>query len=188
VASPHFKTGRYSKDLPTNLAADYEEARRDKKLLELRSEIALSDARCRDLLRRVDSGESGALWRAARKAFQDFQNARGDVAKMSDALDRLSACLQQGVSDYASWDEVGRCIDRKARLVESERKRQVENHQMISIDRAMLLVAAMVNVIERHVTDLPTRARIGGELARLIGEGDQSPDALDDLDADGQVN
>ncbi len=44
VASPHFKTGRYSRSLPGHLVADYERALHDPKLLSLRNEIAVNEA------------------------------------------------------------------------------------------------------------------------------------------------
>src|SRR4051794_14907848 len=49
MASPHTKTGRYSKDLPTRLLARYEEAMNDPDLLNLSSEIALLGARLSEL-------------------------------------------------------------------------------------------------------------------------------------------
>src|SRR4051812_32142589 len=67
-ALPQFKHGRYSRSLPTRLAAQYEAAQSDPVLMELRDEIALNDARLADLLGRVDTGESGSLWGAAAKA------------------------------------------------------------------------------------------------------------------------
>lgn len=42
-ASPHFKTGRYSRSLPGHLVATYEQALADPRLLSLRDEIALTD-------------------------------------------------------------------------------------------------------------------------------------------------
>lgn len=54
VASPHFKTGRYSRSLPGHLLAAYEEALRDPRLLSLQDELALTDAMICELLSQVD--------------------------------------------------------------------------------------------------------------------------------------
>src|SRR5690349_13713695 len=62
IASPQYKTGRYSRVLPTRLQSRYDAARTDAALLELRDDISLLDARLEDLLSRVDTGESGVLW------------------------------------------------------------------------------------------------------------------------------
>ncbi len=50
---PNFKHGRRSKALPRHLLRIYEEACSDANLLDLRSEIALGDARVIDLLERL---------------------------------------------------------------------------------------------------------------------------------------
>ena len=76
MALPQTKTGRYSRDLPTRLAARYQESLSDPDLLALREEIALIDARLGDLLKRVDSGESGVLWDLLQKTYREFVMAR----------------------------------------------------------------------------------------------------------------
>jgi hypothetical protein len=53
AASVHFKTGRYSRYLPARLLDKYEDAGTDPRLLELREDIALLDARIAQLLERV---------------------------------------------------------------------------------------------------------------------------------------
>lgn len=65
AASPHFKTGRYSRSLPGHLVGAYEEARRDPRLLSLRDEIALTDAMINEQLRQLDEGISASEERRA---------------------------------------------------------------------------------------------------------------------------
>ena len=76
MASPHFKTGRYSKFLPDRMASRFEEGQADTELLALRHEISVLDARTEDLLKRVDSGESGELWRQLRDVQKELHRAR----------------------------------------------------------------------------------------------------------------
>jgi hypothetical protein len=54
AASPHFKTGRYSRSLPGRLVAAYEEALSDPRLLSLRDDIALTDAMLMETLSQFD--------------------------------------------------------------------------------------------------------------------------------------
>jgi hypothetical protein len=75
VASPTFKHGRYSKHLPTRLAARYAEALSDPQLLELRDEIALVGTRQTELLEQLDSGLSLARLRIAQSAYSDLMAA-----------------------------------------------------------------------------------------------------------------
>lgn len=54
VASPNFKTGRYSRSLPGHLVADYKGATHDPTLLSLRDDIALNEAMIATLLQQLD--------------------------------------------------------------------------------------------------------------------------------------
>ena len=54
VASPNFKTGRYSRSLPGHLVADYERAINDPTLLSLRDDIALNETMITTLLQQLD--------------------------------------------------------------------------------------------------------------------------------------
>lgn len=167
LAHPQTKTGRYSKHLPTRLAASYAEAQSDQQLLELREDIALLDARLADVLARVDTGESGAIWRRLVQAKGDYHKAK---AKDKDhALDLLLGLIEEGAADYAAWEDVRALLDQRRRTVESERKRLVEMQQTITAERAMLLIGAISGIIRAHVTDPTQLAGIAADLAGLVG-------------------
>ncbi len=181
LALPQTKTGRYSKYLPARLAARYQEASTDGELLHLREDIALLDARLADLLGRVDSGESGAIWRMLRKAFDALQIARlsGNTIGMRDALGEIELLIVKGLADYAAWADVQQVLDQRRRLVESERKRMVEMQQMITSERAMLLMGAVVGIIKEHVHDRSTLTAISNAIGSLIDLGDATRPAGD---------
>ena len=67
VASPHFKTGRYSRSLSGQLLNAYEIAQQDPQLLSLREDIALTDATVAQLLQQLDDESKPAkdrrIWR-----------------------------------------------------------------------------------------------------------------------------
>jgi hypothetical protein len=162
--------------LPGRLLERYKEAQSDPDLLAARDEIALIDSRLTDLLSRVDTGESGSLWRKANEAMDDLRIARtsADKALFADALNTLEETIREGKTDYAAWDEIGKTLDRRQRLVESERKRLVEMHQVITAERAMILVAALTDIIKRHVTDRTTLSAISTDLIRLTSQPDRA--------------
>lgn len=170
IASPAYKTGRYSRYLPGRLAERYGEAKTDPDLLALHEDVALTDARLSDVLGRVDTGESGDLWRKARGAFEAFREAQGkrEVDKARAALTDLDGYLARGVSDYATWDEVGRLLEQRRRLVESERKRLIEMQQMITAEKAVLLIGAIAGIIKIHVSDRGTLAAISADIGKLV--------------------
>ena len=170
MASPTFRSGKYSRYLPARMAARYEEAVSDPALLELRGDIALTDARLADLLGRVDSGESGALWARLMQARLDLLAYRraGDTVKTAEALNVLLDLVGQGHADYRAWAEIGGVIEQRRKLVESERKRLVEMQQTLTVERAMLLIGAISGVIKAHVHDRTTLAAIGRDIESII--------------------
>jgi hypothetical protein len=169
-ASPQFKTGRYSKVLPARLASRYQEALTDGALLELREEISLVDARLSDLISRVDSGESGEVWRLLRTMFAEFSKARsaGKIPEMTQALSDIEALIVRGLADYSAWQDISQALEQRRKLVESERKRLVEMQQMITTEQAMILMAAIVDTIRRHVSDTSALAAISADITKLI--------------------
>lgn len=170
LASPHYKTGRYSKHLPTRLQARYEAAASDSELLALRDDIALTDARLSDLLARVDTGESGALWARLQELRLEVIACKraGDSVGQAKALNALLDTIGQGHADYRAWAEVGAVLDQRRRLVESERKRLVEMQQTLTVEKAMLLIGAIGGIIKAHVQDRHVLAAISNDIQSLV--------------------
>ena len=174
LASPTYQTGRYSKALPARLAARYATAEADPRLLELRDEVALTDARLADLLGRVDTGESGALWQALQTLRMDVLAARrvGDTVRQAAALNALLDTIGQAHADYRAWTEIGGVLEQRRRLVESERKRLVEMQQTLTVEKAMLLIGAIGGIIKAHVHDRAILSAIGRDLEGLLARED----------------
>lgn len=175
MASPVYKHGRYSKHLPTRLAERYGEAQTDSDLLALRDEVALTDARLADVLGRVDQGETGELWKEAGKALAELVEVIDAPGARRSAITRLRDLLTRGVADWAAWDEVGKLLEQRRRLVESERKRLVEMQQTITAERAMLLIGAIAGIIQTHVTDRALLSAISADIGKLVAGGPAAP-------------
>jgi len=170
VASPDFRHGRYSKHLPTRLAAKYHEAAADTELLALREDIALIDARLEDLIARVDTGEAGKLWQDAQRAYTNFRAAyeNKQPAQMVSALHDLGASIGKGANDYAAWNEITGLLEQRRKVAESERRRLVDMQQMITAERTMVLLAAVVDTVRKHVDDRATLSAISADVRRLV--------------------
>jgi predicted transcriptional regulator len=177
MATKAFKTGRYSKYLPQRLLERYTEASTDAELLALREEVALVDARLADLLSRVDTGESGALWGALNKAWADVEVARDtdDGLGLTLALALVSQYIKRGQADYAAWQSIGHVIEQRRKLVESERKRLVEMQQMVTSEQAMLIVAVLADTVRKHVHDPDALRAISADITRLVIGRDGAP-------------
>lgn len=186
MAAPALKHGRYSKYLPERMLDHYHQAAEDATLLELRADIALVDTRLADVLRRVDTGESGKLWTRAAETFENFRGAGQNVEQARLALEQLGELLRRGQGDWAAWEEVSRLLEQRRRMVESERRYLVEQNQMISRDQAMLLIGALTTVIREHVTDRDTLTAISSDFNRLLNRGSSAP-AIDGPHPDEEV-
>lgn len=179
AAHPNFKTGKHSKYLPKRLLERYHEAIGDDELLVLREDIALLDARLADVLQRVDTGESGALWKRLREAWRDFTTARNasDAEGMADSLNEIEAAIKAGYSDYVAWADVRSILDQRRRLTDSERKRLVDAQQTMTIEKAMLLVSRLSSIVREHVSDPATLRAIADDVRNLVlvGAGEPTP-------------
>jgi hypothetical protein len=164
IAHPNYKDGRASRYmLPLRMRDDYQTALSDPKLLDLKPEIALVHARAQDLMNRVDSGESGNLWRLLRKAYADLVKAKDGEEQLA-AVAEIGKLITRGAADYAAWAETMREIDRKQRLVESTRKRAMELHQMVTLDQLKPWLFDTIDFVRRYITD---RAQLS-EFQRIL--------------------
>lgn len=174
LAHPSTIHGRYSKDLPTRLLVTYQQAVSDPELLNMSAEIALTEARLSDLMRRVDKGESDRLWRelkATYRAMQDAQRAK-DRQEVARLLNELGSLITHGHADVVAWSEVMTLIDTRRKLVDSEQKRRVAMQTMVRAEDATLLFRALVDVVHRHVSDKSILASITQEFSKLTAGGD----------------
>jgi len=148
---------------------EYERARNDPQLLENREEIALVDARIQDLLRRVDTGESGLAWAKAQKALATYDAAmkRSEGTEAAAAFDTLRDIIRHGVGDTAAWNDLNTLIALRMKLAESERRRLVELSQTITVEQALLLIGQLTGIINAEVKDPKERAAIARQFRAI---------------------
>lgn len=174
IRSPHYKTGRYSKYLPDRLQGKYHEAQSDANLLALREDIALIDTRIAELLSQVDTGENQRTWEQLSIAHDDLREAtkEEDGIAQTEAINRIGDLIKRGVGEQAAWDSVFAAIEQRRKLVESEHKRLIAMDQVITAERAMLLISAIAGIIKQNVTDKKVIDGITMELDKLLVVGD----------------
>lgn len=143
----------------------------------MRADVALVDARLSELVEHVDTGEAASTWTTLQDTHAEFMVARAtsDLPAMGAALNELGDLIERGASEQVVWREIGETLDRRKRLVESERKRLVEMNQMITSERAMILLAAVVSIIKRNVDDRKVLASISAEIGKLLVVGAGAP-------------
>lgn len=175
--SPAFKHGRFSRYLP-QLRSIIESVKRGD-ILDLTDDIVVMSARIGDVLQRVDSGESGSLWEKAKGTFAQFRKAQAedDRDKILASLNELNEVFERGVQDYQAWEEVKDLFLRRTKMVESQRKRAVENHEMLALSEVTEMMRAVTEAlkraVEKHVPEDEMRRLVfteaSSEIARLYG-------------------
>lgn len=181
VSHPNFIHGRYSTVMPKRLMDNYQAALSDDKALAQREEIAVMEARAKDLLTRAESGESGALMKELRGYCNDYKKASRLAAKASDnsrekstqnakraeALDSLFTAIENAYDDYRIWDEVAKVVNQTTRLRESERRYLIEQQESYTAEEVRTLMAAVANVLKTEVREQSVLKAVSQKLFAL---------------------
>jgi len=170
TANPAFKHGRYSRCLPDRLSERYHLALADGDLTSLDDEIALTDSRLQDELMRLRTEGPQAQWSEARAIFASFTantNRNNRDGAVRD-INRLRVVLDAAADPEASWMKIDNLIEQRRKLVETERKRLMDADKAIAIDQLMVMVAAIADIVRRHVASKESRRVIGDEIRRLV--------------------
>jgi hypothetical protein len=154
LAHPSLRHGRYSKDLPARLVARYEDARTDPQLASVREEIGLVEARLHELLQRLDDGDPGPQWGKLAQAWKAYRRAVevGDDLTAMAAQTLLDEGLEAGAHECLLWQEVSKKIEQLRQWRQTEHRRLVEMEQLITAERAHVLLGALLAVMQQAVT------------------------------------
>lgn len=108
-------------------------------------------------------------WRRGRK--ETKKKALDERTAINQAVEALAEMGNQlvAIGDQAeAWNQIQGLVEQRRRLVESERKWMIENQQIITAEKAMLLIAAIADVIRSNVPDAQQRASILNGINTLI--------------------
>lgn len=168
-ASPGWRHGKYATVLPGRMVDAYQAAREDPALLSLREEIAFIDARLAELVKQLESGESAGAWSGVQHWFERLREAMGTGSKtdMIESLDRMDKLINHGIRAQWVHKDIGRTLDRRRRLVESERRRLVEAGLLIDVATAELMALHLTEAVKRHVHDRQVLLAILAEFRAL---------------------
>ncbi len=173
-AHPRFKDGRHSKWLPKDLSARYQDATKDPDLVGVRSEIALVDVRVGQLLESIGETGNTKLLKEIRAKFDVFKAAGKKRGKNSaveglGALEHVDRLIDRAMEAAATWEELRETLELRRKLSETETRRLRDLHQSISVERALALMAMLVDEVRKHVTDRTALAAIAAQFVRLTG-------------------
>lgn len=171
---PNYSSGLYSKYLPARFSELFK-ALEGRDILDLTEDIKLLHTRLMDVARRVDAGESGERWKEALTLYEALASNEAPE-KSAGLLEQLGKVLRSGLDDWDAWTKIEELVIKKTKVVESQRKRAVEAHEMLAAQDARAMMRAITEglkrAVEEHVTDDQVKRKIfvaaSSEFARLV--------------------
>jgi hypothetical protein len=188
IASPSFKHGRNSKYLaflPQRFENLYEVI--GDGALDLTEVAKVLQARFLDLVGRTHRGDSEELIRQAIKYCEELDEAQekaaaartaGDEAGMrhwaavaGEAWTNIKNALKSNLVDWQTWNAAVDVATKTTRVVESQRRRLIEDKLMLSIDSVQAMMFAMAEAVNRNVDDADKLKRIQDDFRSISLHG-----------------
>lgn len=170
IGLPQSKHLRYSRSVPSRLSQSYAEILGDSKKLDLDNELAVIVARSQEILASLYLGDSDAWRRRLRSEKRRMERARrnGDDSAVAEHLSAIMRMIEHGAPDGERWIEWLDNTEQLRKIAESERKRRVEDQQIVTTEEVMALLGALTGIVMRHVPDERTRQILGRQIDALI--------------------
>jgi hypothetical protein len=160
----------HSKYAPARLRERYDEVQKDPELVSLRGEIAMAELRIQELAQRLGTGESSALWARLLESYQDLAKAmaKHDLAAMNGALVDLRQIIEEGAGQQEVWKEFIAASKDKKELCQQEWKRLVDMNQVITAERARIMVGILTDIFLRHTPEPERRQAVAMEIYKFL--------------------
>ena len=168
-ASATFQGKGFSKYFPSKkLGQIFARSFEDPELTRLRKDLAIVETRLVELIQSLSREQSGTLWKQLRKKHRELKRSRPNSAKASKLLKEIGELVEQGSNDSLIWNEIAKQIDLRRRLLDSETKRVLTAHQVMTGDDVRMLIDAVASLIHEHVKDRKALQKISEGLVGFI--------------------
>lgn len=171
IASPNYKTGKYSRYTSGNIAQKLERFTQDPDLLNLYEEIKLITARIDEKLDRLDTIDASEVHKAlkalvvqARKAYKN-----SDYGGLEGTLDTLEDVVNQRILHYQTDEDIRKDLETRRKLIETQRKLNADAEQLLTASQVYNVLIAVGNAIKERITDNDDLAYIQNALAVAWG-------------------
>lgn len=155
---------RYEQVLPIEWREGYRAARQNRDRLALSSELAVLTRLIEAALAQLSPVEP--MDPELVEMAEDYATTQpGERLRIADAI--VERILNGGSSNREAMKVVG-LIEQKRKLAATEARRIREEETRFNLRQAHLLVTAVLECVQRNVTDDETRTRVGAELKALL--------------------
>lgn len=146
-------TGRYAAGLPSNLVTQYQTALQDRYLLHLRDEVAVITTRINQLLTQTDESVNAKAWKETKALWDRLVRAhrKDDQEAISELMLRLSEMIETGKRESDIWLDIERLFEQRRKLVETEQKYLRSAGQTLTVEAALVMLAAAINALKESV-------------------------------------
>lgn len=165
--NPNFKDGSRSKYVPKKLISTYEDALADEDLMNLRMDVGLLETRLRNLMGRLDEFDGVGVFPKLR-ACLDRMHASPNPDVRVAAFEEMERLINMGMAEEVAWAEIRDILEQRRRAIESERKRMVEMHQMITVEQMFIMISAISASVKKHVQDNSALIAISADIKKLM--------------------
>ena len=166
TATINWKDGRYSKCLPTDLLERYKAHRRDRKSNDLNDEIALITTHICDLLKQTQGKEGNDAFPKMKKLVPQLNAAieQGEVDCIRELWGTMNSAIDDGLQRSAAWNTILDRIEARRKLVDTQRKYEIDMGRMLPVAQAMQFMATLGTIVrqvcESHLDDPSLSRRI----------------------------
>jgi len=105
-------------------------------------------------------------------ADEELMRLNDEIALVDALLQNQLEYLNQEGEEPVAWAQVMGLVEQRRKLVDTERKRLLDEDQVITIERLMILVAAVADIVQRNVASREERAAVANELRLLVSGAD----------------
>jgi hypothetical protein len=176
-AAPAYNGKGTSRYLPKNLRKEYERVMSDPNLLSVRDEIGLVQLRINQLAGEIEDVKTGReLFEQATQAWAKMKAAMagGTPAAFTACRNEMDRIMEDGATRYQKWSELIQAAKDKAHLSRVEIESMVDMHAMISVERVVMMLTSLGDVVKRNVKDKAALMSIMNEMSVILGRREKS--------------
>ena len=189
IASPSYKDGLYVKSLPKRYLQNYDQARNNPDYLKLQDSIGVVDARLMELMSGIDEKASSHIFNSlisyvnqmekSQAVLVRSQNIRDEEQRARvrekanteflESINEIARLVKSGAKEWYIWNDITELIEKRRRLVETERRLLVDMNIMVRIEETFTRFNILMESIRRNVPDRNIRAAIQSDYNLAIG-------------------
>ena len=153
-----------SKKLGTIFARSFE----DPELTRLRKDLAIVETRLVELIQSLNSQQNGTLWKQLRSKHRELKRSKPTSTKAANLFKEITELVERGSNDSLIWNEIAKQIELRRRLLDSETKRVLAAHQVMTAEEVKMLIDAVATLIRENVKDRQALQKISEGLVGFI--------------------